>query len=40
MLSSSLLPRFCNLTHNPTQLKRKRTQNSTDLNLYIPEKWY
>lgn len=28
------------LGYNPTQLKRKRTQNSTDLNLYIPEKWY
>lgn len=26
--------------YNPMQFERKRTQNSTDLNLYIPEKWY
>ena len=26
--------------YNPRQLERKRTQNSNELNLYIPEKWY
>ena len=28
------------LGYNPRQLERKRTQNSNELNLYIPEKWY
>lgn len=28
------------LGYNPTQFERKRTKNSNDLNLYIPEKWY
>ena len=26
--------------YNPTQFERKRTKNSNELNLYIPEKWY
>ena len=26
--------------YNPRQLERKRTKNSNELNLYIPEKWY
>ena len=28
------------LGYNPTQFERKRTKNSNELNLYIPEKWY
>jgi len=26
--------------YNQTQFERKRTKNSNELNLYIPEKWY
>ena len=28
------------LGYNPTQFERKRTKNSNELNLCIPEKWY